>query len=87
MEILELKPQIINQRSFYGKATVKRKKDKKVLFSYSTKIAIYENGYLEIVCHESELSNTTMRHLREFINLCGLEGGTKKEILAKYYNR
>lgn len=87
MEILELKPVIIKQKSFYGKATVKRKKDKKVLFSYSTKIAIYENGVLKIVCHESALSNTTMRHLREFLNLCGLEGGTKREILAKYYHR
>ena len=60
----ELKPLNINQKSFYGKATVDETEDGVTLYSYATPIVTIGGG--KITAHWDGWSMTTGRHLNEF---------------------
>lgn len=78
---MELEPIYSNQKSFYGKARVIRENGTIKLISYSTVVAIIRNGKLHI---SGFYSNTTLRHIREFIKQNGFESGTKAQLEKLY---
>ncbi len=59
------------RKSFYYKAQVKTEGDKKTLFSYGTKVCTIKNGVARFE-PEAEKSQTTKRHVREFLKQEGL---------------
>lgn len=78
---MELEPIYSNQKSFYGKARAIRENGTIKLISYSTVVAIIKNGKLHI---NGFYSNTTLRHIREFIKQNGFENGTKAQLEKLY---
>ena len=79
---MELKPEFGNVKSYYGKARViKDKEGEMILQSYETLIASYKEGIFKMLCEEDHLTNTTLRHLGEFMQQMGLEKKTKKELV------
>ena len=57
-------PKYANVKSFYHKATVIEEGDTITLISYTTPVCIIEKGKIKL--HDT-YSNTTMRHIREFL--------------------
>lgn len=52
------------------------------LFSYNTLVAkYYNNGSLKVTHDSNYLTNTTLRHINEFIQQIGYSKKTKKEII------
>lgn len=77
----DLSPQYDSRKSFYGKARVEETTKEKRLISYSTHVAtIKKDGAVEI---EGFYSNTTLRHIKEFLKQNGISAESKKE-LEKY---
>ena len=79
----DLRPQHTNQKSFYGKARVTQTSKGSILTSYNTDVAAYANGFFTVIKDESKLTNTTMKHIKSFQVLLGLEPQSKKELLKK----
>lgn len=90
----ELSPKSDSRKSFYGKATVDVSDDGKTqtLISYNTpvcrietlgngekKVTLLRKGYLSWAS-----SQTTLRHVKEFLKQNGCEAGSVKELAAKY---
>ena len=67
----ELKPICDTRKSFYKKAMVKREdlNGTKTLYSYGTKVAkiTYTEDYIRVIKIYGFYSNTTLRHIKEFI--------------------
>ena len=63
--ITELTTQFASQNSFYGKALVKHDEGYISLFSYGTAVAVISPKRKLTIT--GDYSNTTMRHLREFV--------------------
>ena len=89
-----LNPEHDSRKSFYGKANVDVSDDGKVqtLISYNTpvcrietldngekKVTLLRKGYLSWAS-----SQTTLRHVKEFLKQNGCEAGSVKELAAKY---
>ena len=89
----ELEPRFDSRASFYGKAKVDTNGDEYTLISYQTPILKIKDGNIEVLCDEDDLSQTTMRHVRDFlkqmdwdnkINLSGKDYPiTKKWLMAR----
>lgn len=77
----ELEPIYSNVKSFYGKAKIIRENGAIKLKSYNTIIATITNGKLHINGFYSQTSN---RHLREFMQQMGFAVKTKKELEKLY---
>ena len=73
-EWFELKAEYDARQSFYGKAFVHEGSKDSKLQSYDTMIAQLDkaSGIVTLLCDESKLSSTTMRHLREWLKQNGL---------------
>lgn len=83
----ELEPKFANRKSFYGKAHVDTLEDgTKVLTSYETKVASVKDGKVSILCDKEDLTQTTLRHIDEFLKQCGVQSLPKKE-LVKLINK
>lgn len=89
-ELRELQAIHDSRKSFYGKAHVKIEQDNGVtgytLYSYDTfiiKIAEMDDNMhiMDITENPSHLTQTTLRHLKEFTLQLGLEPNTKREWL------
>lgn len=82
MKTIELIP-TNGRKSFYGKCKVLETiEGHKYLKSYDTNVAILtSDGTLEITKDESHLTNTTLTHIRAFLDYIGKPPMTKKEIL------
>ena len=78
----ELTPIYNNQKSFNGKAKVKIKEDLKMLFSYDIEVCRIENNQPKILI--DTLSQTTSKHLKEFLLQEGFKADNKKQILNDY---
>ena len=78
----ELTPIYNNQKSFNGKAKVKIKEDLKMLFSYDIEVCRIENRQAKILI--DNLSNTTLKHVKEFLLQEGFKADTRKQILNDY---
>ena len=72
-----------NRKSFYGKAKVNTNDNTIELFSYDTKIAMIENGEPKII--KANLSQTSLRHTKEFFKQYGYTATNKNQMIKDYY--
>ena len=79
MSNYNLEPRYDSQKSFYGKARVTVTEAIHTLTSYSTKVAEYDATKGKMVVH-GWWSNTTARHVNEFLRQHGFETKSKKEV-------
>lgn len=81
--LCELKTQYDSRKSFYNKATVEICDDRTIkLFSYNTLVAYItpENKAVILGFH----SNTTTRHIREFLKQNGFIANNKAQMIKDY---
>ena len=78
----ELKPKYENVKSFYRKAYIKEEDNKIILISYTTEVLILEDNKKPIV--KNTHSNTTLRHIKEFLKQYGFKAENKRQILKDY---
>lgn len=64
-----LEPQYSTRKSFYGKANVN---DDNTLVSYGTPIMKIVDGKIQMLCRPEHLTQTTLRHIREFMQQNGM---------------
>lgn len=76
-----LEPRYDSRGSFYGKAKVVQQGNRKTLVSYQTDVAKIENGKAIVNGHYSQ---TTMRHIKEFLKQNGFFADNTKQILKDY---
>lgn len=70
-----------NAKSFGYKAIIETIKNGSVLYSYNTEVARIENNRPIIY---DMFSNTTLRHIKEYLKQNGFKAETKKQIIADY---
>lgn len=75
MQIYSLNCRYDSRQSFYDKAKVK------VLTSYDTPVALIEDDKVYI---DELYSQTTLRHIKEFLKQNGFDALSKDQILLKY---
>lgn len=85
-EKIELRPVIDRRKSFYGKAKILiDKQGNKFLKSYDSIIAEVVNGKVKI---NTDVylwdSQTSLRHLRDFLYQLGYEIGSKQDLIKMY---
>lgn len=81
MQRYELTARYDARASFYGKAHVEDYGQKKVLVSYTTDVAWIDNEGAHV---NGIYSNTTLRHIREFLLQHGFMAENSKQIMADY---
>ena len=83
----ELIPKFDSRKSFYKKAMVKTEDNQKILYSFDAKVCII-NLDLNTAQIISLFSNTTTRHIKEFLlqNNFKVENNTqlRKDYITKY---
>tara|TARA_Y100000310_G_scaffold309683_1_gene354054 strand:+ start:1298 stop:1801 length:504 start_codon:yes stop_codon:yes gene_type:complete len=72
-----------NQKSFYKKANVEENDGVKTLISYDTKVCVIKNG---CACILGFHSNTTTRHIKEFLIQNGFNAENTKQMQKDYCN-
>lgn len=77
----KLKPQYSRQKDFYGKAKVSIEDGNRVLYSYNTKVAEIRDGKARVY---GLYSNTTTRHIKEFLQQNGFKVENSKQIIKDY---
>jgi len=82
--ITNLNPQFDSRKSFYKKARVKTEDNKIILISYNTEVIIIENNKPFLNPNYTNISNTTLRHIKEFLKQNGFKADSKSQILADY---
>lgn len=82
----ELSPSYDSRKSFYGKAHVVTDDDgTEILYSYDTPVVKIKDGKVELLA-QWDSSQTTLRHVKEFLQQHGFKVGSKAQI-AKMYGR
>lgn len=80
--VYALTPEYGGRQSYYGKALVEITPDGKTLYSYDTPImTITKDGAIKMLCGEWALTNTTIRHIREFMQQEGLSVMPKAKLV------
>lgn len=84
-----LTPEYIKQKSFYNKAYFTIEGNNMpfyVLYSYNTPVLTYdfENNNVRIL-DKNLLSNTTLKHIKEFLLQHSCKAGAKQELIEMYY--
>lgn len=69
------------RKSFYRKARVRQEENRLVLISYNTEVAYIEDNKAVV---EGSYSQTTLRHIKEFLKQNGFKAVNKKQILKDY---
>ena len=84
MKTFELNP-VNGRKSFYGKCRVEQINNVSTLLSYETEVAEYyhKTNEMKITKDKNLLTNTTLTHIRAFLNFYGFDPMTKKQILNK----
>lgn len=72
-----------SRASFYGKAVVTVDGERETLTSYNTDVAYIENGKAVV---NGTYSQTTLRHIKEFLKQNGFDAETKGQIEELYMN-
>ena len=88
MDMYELNTNYDAKQSFYGKAHVIIEGNKKTLRSYNTNVAEItklENGECDVKVFGT-YSDTTLRHIKEFLKQEGFVADSKKQIEKDYIN-
>ena len=83
ISIMELCPYYDSAKSFYGKATVVEIENDVFLVSYDTVVAFF-NRETKIAQVVDTFSQTTLRHIKEFLRQSGFKAETKKQIEKDY---
>lgn len=78
----KLDPRFDSRKSFYGKATEIYYDGKIELQSYSTIVAYIKDGKAVVT---GWYSQTTSRHIKEFLKQHGFRADNKAQILKDYY--
>ena len=79
----ELKPEFDSRKSFYRKAKVIKENNKLVLRSYNTRVAEIDLKENKAIIFKIS-SQTTLRHIKEFLKQNSFKAETKKQILKDY---
>ena len=74
-----LEPQYSGRKSFYGKAYVDDKDN--TLVSYGTPIMRIVDGKIEMLCRPEHLTQTTLRHIREFMQQNGMDPIPRRKLI------
>ena len=74
-----------SRKSFYNKARINDTND--VLYSYETKVMEMVNGKPVLTVGENLLSQTTLRHIKEWLKQKGFPAESKQQILRDYSNK
>ena len=69
------------RKQFYGKAKVRQEGKRRILKSYATDVAFIEEGKPVV---KGMFSNTTTRHIKEFLKQQGFKAETSQQILKDY---
>ena len=77
-----LDTQYDSRNSFYNKARISD--DGNTLYSYETKVMEIVDGTPKITCRVDQLSQTTLRHIKEFLKQKGFKAETKQQIIRDY---
>ena len=78
---LELIPIHDTAKSFGHKAIIETTENGSILYSYNTEVARIENN--KPIVYDT-FSNTTLRHIKEYLKQNGHKAETKKQIIADY---
>jgi hypothetical protein len=78
---MNLKSRYSSQKDFYGKAKVETSDGNQTLYSYGTKVAEIKDGKPIVY---GLYSNTTTRHIKEFLLQNGFEAENSKQIMKDY---
>lgn len=78
---IKLQPKYDSRKSFYGKAEVRAEDGKLILRSYNTDVAEIKNGKATVF---GLYSNTTTRHIKEFLRQNGFKADNSKQMLEDY---
>ena len=81
--VYDMTPQYDARKSFYGKARVDVNGDEKTLYSYNTPVARISDGKVELLPRWDE-SQTTLRHVKEFLKQNGFEAGSLAQLRKTY---
>ena len=82
----EMSPVHDSRKSFYGKARVDDSDGVLTLYSYNTPVAKIANGRVELLPRWDE-SQTTLRHVKEFLRQNGFEASSLSQIRKTYEER
>ena len=83
MQHYDLQAQYDSRASFYGKATVTKLDDgMEFLYSYGTHVASVDGNNTASV--HGLYSQTTLRHIKEFLKQHGFKAENSKQIMADY---
>jgi len=69
-------------KSFYNKAKIEIKGKTKILYSYDTKVAEIKNKKVKVYNLQS---NSTLKHVKEFLLQEGFKAENKKQIEKDYF--
>lgn len=78
-----LRPDYDSRQSFYDKARVEDNGEELVLYSYNTPVAKIVSGKVELL-PKWDFSQTTLRHIKEFLKQNGFETGSVSELRKMY---
>ena len=78
-----LNPSLDSRKSFYKKASIRTEDNKLILRSYQTDVAFIDLN-TKIATVYNMYSNTTTRHIKDFLYQYGFKIGTSKEIMKMY---
>jgi hypothetical protein len=82
----EMNTQFDSRKSFYGKAHVVTDDDgTEILYSYNTPVVKIKDGKVELLA-QWDSSQTTLRHVKEFLRQNGFEATSKSQIAKVYGN-
>lgn len=82
MQHYDLQAQYDSRASFYGKAQIRDNDGDLELISYHTRVAvIYPDHTAQVY---GTYSNTTLRHIKEFLLQHGFKAENSKQIMADY---
>lgn len=82
MQEYELTPQYDSRKSFYGKARVRNNDGDLELISYTTRVAcLHADNTMSVY---GTYSNTTLRHIKEFLKQHNFKAENSKQIMADY---
>lgn len=77
----ELQTKYDSRKDFYGKAITRFENGKLILKSYNTDVAEIENGQARVF---GLYSQTTTRHIKEFLKQNGFKAENSKQIMQDY---
>ena len=84
-EMYDLSPEYDARKSFYGKAKVKVGDGKITLYSYNTPVCEIDANTREVRLLDLwDTSQTTLRHVREFLQQHGFQTGSKQQLARMY---